>query len=31
MTFYLMVFMVAVTLLGSTVIQSDRPANPFRL
>ena len=29
MTFYLMVCMVAVTLLGSTVIQSDRPANPF--
>jgi len=29
MTFYLIVFMVAMTFLGSTVIQSDRSANPF--
>ena len=29
MTFYLMVFMVAMAFLGGTVIQSDRYANPF--
>ena len=29
MTFYLMVCMVAMTFLGSTVIQTDRFTNPF--
>ena len=29
MTFYLIAFMVALTFLGSMVIQSDRFTNPF--
>ena len=29
MTFYLMIFMVAMAFSGSTVIQSDRFTNPF--